>query len=205
MGHSDPPGTRPGDGARDGRLPPDGETLAAEFARWAAQDRASAAAESRQRSRWLGQQASETATMAGILLDLAERTNAVVLCAGGQTFRGALVGVGKDFCAVDEAERSVVVRLGAVTTVRAHDDEGSAPTDGPTAGDRVPPLAMGFVDTLTALASERNHVGMVLADGRRLSGDLVAVGTDVVSLRGPRPSRRITVVSLPAAVACWAD
>src|SRR4051794_41954156 len=79
----------------DGREGGDGATaverLLVELARWAADERATDAARSRTRERWLRQQSAEGARMAGVALDLAERRGpGVVLKAGGGGEPGGL-------------------------------------------------------------------------------------------------------------------
>src|SRR3954469_10464591 len=77
----------------DGREGADGpgavDHLLAEFARWTADERATEAARSRTRERWLRQQAVEGARLAGVALDLAERRAAVIVrTSSGRTHRG---------------------------------------------------------------------------------------------------------------------
>jgi hypothetical protein len=189
---------------------PAGDVLAAEFARWAAAARARDAAGADRRARWLGQQAGEAATWAGTLLDLAEReTPALVTTGAGVSFGGTVVGVGRDFCVMADARRTVMVRLSAATSVRGTPGRGKeagearASTAGAAAGDRLPSLDATFRDALDALAADRSPVRLVLAGGDQVAGDLIGLGVDVASVRLDEPSRMVTYVSLDAVVACW--
>src|SRR5215204_2134370 len=88
--------------------------------RWAADARAREAADTRVRERWLRAQAEEEASMAGVLLALAERREVVVITtATGRRHRGAVVGVGLDFVAVEaEAGPITLVALSGLGDVR---------------------------------------------------------------------------------------
>ncbi len=54
---------------------------------------------------------------------------------------------------------------------------------GPASGDRVPELSLRFVDALAALAGDLAPVRLWLDGGEHLTGQLVAAGIDVVTLR----------------------
>ncbi|MDQ3293286.1 MAG: hypothetical protein M3527_02365, partial [Actinomycetota bacterium] len=71
----------------------DGQDLLARLAAWAAAARVDEAAAARSRERWLRQAADEEAMVAGVLLDLAERADTVVVQGpGGRTPRGRVRG-----------------------------------------------------------------------------------------------------------------
>ncbi|MGH8916767.1 MAG: hypothetical protein ACRD0H_00225 [Actinomycetes bacterium] len=191
-----------------------GDLLAQEFARWTAEARAAEAAEANRRARWLGQQAGEGATLAGTLLDLAEREAPVVATTGARAFGGAIVGVGRDFCVLAEARRTALVRLAAITSVQPSSRQTASLQGKGTgeprasmaeiaAGARVPPLDAAFRDALEVLVADRSPVRLVLVGGVQVSGALVGLGADVASVRADEPPRAVTYVALEAVVACW--
>lgn len=157
-----------GDGGADGLL------------RWAADARADDAAAARSRERWLRQQADEEATFAGVLLDLAERREPVVVhTTGGRRHHGVLGAVGLDHCTVvASGGRCVLLARDAIASVRA---AAGATAPG---GDRVVTATTRLVDALTALAGNRPRVQIaVRGEHDAMSGRLVAVGQDVVTLQ----------------------
>ena len=158
----------------------DADRLLADLNRWAADRRADAAAAARARERSLRQQAAETATLAGVLVDLAERRAAVVVrTSSGIVHRGRLVAVGQDFAALTgDGDRApaTFVATAALVSVR--------PVDGPAAaatGDRAPSdLDLGSV--LAGAAVERPRV-RVAVGVEQVVGELLAAGLDVVTVR----------------------
>lgn len=136
-------------------------------------------ARARVRERWLRQQAQESATFVGALLDLAEAQIAVVLRVGGRRQQGVVVGLGSDVAVLAERDAHVVVRLGAVSQVR--------PTPGAVtvaaAGDRVAALDLTFAELLAGVAADEPEVVVGFEDGEAATGRLVAAGVDVITLR----------------------
>jgi hypothetical protein len=170
---------RPEELARDveGLLGPN--DLVARLERWVADARADGAVAERTRERWLRQVADESATYAGVLVDLAERgTPVAVHTAGGRRHRGVVAGVGTDFVALRAASgHDVLLAFSGIAAVRV--DGGGAPV-----GDRVVDVEMGLAEALAAIAGARPRVLVVTsADGEGLAGELRAVGRDVVTLR----------------------
>ncbi len=155
------------------------DALIASFRAWAAAERAGRAAGDRSRERWLRQQATETATLIGVLVDLAERRAGVTLATGGEVVTGRLTGVGTD-AALVVAERSgapTVVAVDHVSSVRV------AEGDRDTTGDRPAPGDWGLRDVLEAFGAERLPVRLAPSGGEPLSGVIVGVGADVCTLR----------------------
>jgi hypothetical protein len=151
--------------------------------RWAADARAREAAEARVRERWLRSQAEEGASLAGILLALAERRETVVLetVAGGR-HRATVTGVGVDFVALEgPAGVRILVALAAVADVRVIEDEArrSAP---PATGQDDAALGVRLADVLAQAAGQRPRLS-VRAGAATVVGDLRAVGDDVLTLR----------------------
>jgi hypothetical protein len=152
------------------------------FARWSAEMRVRAETTGRSRQRWLHQQASESATFAGTLLDLAERRSQVSVLSPGRRFSGRLVGVGANLCVLEEPTRVTVVTLSQVIAVQPHLD---APIRGLSVatGNRPVALEMTFSQALAAMASDLAPIRLALSGTETLVGDLVAAGEDVVTLR----------------------
>ncbi len=156
--------------------PADSDRLVADLTRYLAEQRADAAAASRAREHWLRQAAAEEATIAGVLLDLAERAAVVVVQGGaGRSHRGRIRAVGDDFVALRTPTGDLLLRDDAIVAVRA---DGPAPT-----GDRAPALAIGFAEAVAATAGDRPRVLVVARDGTGLAGQLRHVGRDVMTLR----------------------
>ena len=155
----------------------DGDGLVRELTRFLAEQRADAAAASRARERWLRQAAEEEATVAGVLLDLAERADVVVVAVGGERrHRGRVGAVGEDFVSLRTDQAEVLVRIDAVTSIRAD----GPPPEGAT---RACALDLTLAEALAALAGDRPQVLLVGRDGSRLSGEVRSVGRDVLALR----------------------
>ncbi len=163
---------------RDG----DGESLAAAFGRWAAAERAAEAAGTRSRERSLRDQAAGEATWAGLLVDLAETLAQVTLGVGARRLTGVLVGVGRDFCALDQR--------GGYPLLIPNDRIVAVWKEGPASGSRFPHLELSFEAALAGLAEERSPVCVHLAGGTQVSGELVGCGTDLVTVRTEAPARR---------------
>ena len=142
--------------------------------------RASHAGEARGRERSLRRQAEEDASLTGALLDLAENGSAVtVRTVTGAVHHGVVVAVGADFCVV-RAQRGVdlILPLAAVSTVRPHPGERHPPAS----GDREPPSLVRLLDVLAMMAGERQRVAVGTRDGEQVTGELRAVGSDVVTV-----------------------
>lgn len=151
---------------------------------------------SRVRERWLRRQAEEGATLAGTLLDLAERGSAVaVRTTTGRVSHGAVVAVGTDFVVLRaEDRRDVCVRLAAVATVRPQVGERHVSAT----GDRPAPLDLLLVEVLAGLAPDRPRVALVTSAGELIAGELIAVGADVVTLRLDGDRRTLCYVAATA-------
>jgi hypothetical protein len=138
--------------------------------------------EARQRERRLLQQAEEEASLAGTLLDLAERGTAVtVRTETGRAHRGLITTVAHDFVALrTDGGTDLLVRLAAVVVVRPHAGERQPAAT----GDRPAPSDARLVEVLAELAPDRTRVGITCRGvAERLAGELRAVGLDVVTLR----------------------
>jgi hypothetical protein len=157
---------------------PSGDDFTGRLARWAAEARADDAATTRARERWLRQQATESATLAGILVDAAEQGAAVTVYAvGGTVHRGRLTAVGRDVLALHTRHGEVAyVALAAVEAVAT--GEAGEPT-----GAREPASAIDLAGVFGDLAAERLPVCLTTRGGTRWSGVVTAAGADVATLR----------------------
>jgi hypothetical protein len=183
----------------DGNEPGAGEELVAAFARWAADQRAAVAAEDRVRERSLREQATATATWVGILVDLAEQAAAVTVVVAGLRRSGRLIGVGRDFCVLQSARRRIAL-IAVHEIVQLWPDGHTA--GGPPAGDRRPSIDLTLTSALALLAEERSPVSLISGNGLDTTGELVAVGDDVLTLRAALPVRRLVHVPISSVAVC---
>ena len=157
-----------------------------EIQRLVDEQRLADAAGARARERWLRQQDSEEATLAGVLVALGEREAEVMLrTVGGRVHRGVIGGVGQDFCRLrTRSGEDVLVALRAVVTVRPVAARGDhAVRAGPGAGGApVDDLSLG--EALGRIAPERPEVAVGCVDGGPpLVGRVRSVGRDVLTLQ----------------------
>ena len=142
--------------------------------------RADAHAEGRVRERWLRRQATEEATLVGTLVDLAEGGAAVAFgLDGGRRHEGRIVGIGHDVIVLLDRTDHVAIRLAAITVVRPHPGGAS----GPAAGARAAALDLTLIELLARIVDEKPDVAITLGTGEVLSGSLLAVGADVLTVR----------------------
>jgi hypothetical protein len=155
--------------------------LLGELRRWAADEQVDELARSRSRARWLRQQAAESATLVGLLLDHAERRTIVTIETTGRTHTGRLLAASTGLCVLDDIDdeqyRLALVALPAITLV-------GGPVEPPgSLGDRVPHLRLDLAGALAGLAGDRPSVCLELQGGKRVTGVLESVGVDVIALR----------------------
>jgi hypothetical protein len=143
--------------------------------------RAERAAAGRRRQRSLARQATESATLAGALLDLAEQRRSVrVTLMGGRSHSGVLAAVGEDFIVLEGSRGSrVAVATRAVVAVG---DVGQGFLVAAT-GDRQLD-AVRLVDVVAELADGAGPVLIGTTGSPPFAGEVVAVGVDVVLVRG---------------------
>jgi len=147
------------------------------LSKWVAEGQVDAAAAERARQRWLERQASESATLSGVLLDLAERGNPVAIRSLGQAnIRGHVVALGADFVVVrEERLGDVFVPLRSLALVR------SAPDAQPVVGARHVTIMVVLAEALVDMAAERALVRISTA-GEEVRGELRGAGLDVVAV-----------------------
>jgi hypothetical protein len=160
---------------------------------WLAEGRVDAAAAERARRWWLERQASEESSIAGVLLDLAERSAPIaVRTARGRVARGPVAALGADFVVVREARvGDVVIPLRSVATVRG------MPGDDPAGGDRPAAFSVVLADALVELAADRPLV-FVAAGDDEFRGELRSAGTDVIAVTTASVDRDVVHVALGA-------
>ncbi|MBK9181096.1 MAG: hypothetical protein IPM45_16325 [Acidimicrobiales bacterium] len=159
-----------------------GDGGAGGFELWAADAAVDEARAARVERHWMRRLAEEEATLAGTLLDLAERDVRVALATvTGRVHAGHLTTVGADVLAVRTTPGALVlVALRSVAWVRpAGPPDASGPT-GAAAGDRAggPRLA----DLLAARVGERPRLVVRAGAAEASAGELLAVGRDVLTL-----------------------
>jgi hypothetical protein len=133
----------------------------------------------RSRQRWLQEQAQESATFAGTLIDLAEaRRSVVVETAVGSHHTGRIRDVGADVCLIEtRSAQLVALRLSAVASVRTLDDHWPLPSS-----DRELRRARTFHAHMADLVAQRRW-GCVVMSTVPVTGRLWALGADVVTVK----------------------
>lgn len=155
-----------------------GDHLGRSLERWAADAAVDEAARARTRARWLRIQADEEASLAGTLVDLAERSRPVVLDLADHRIRGVVVGIGADFVALrTDQERDALVRTAVIDVVRAE------PGGVDVRGDRHALVDVGLAGVLGPLAADRPEVLVRTVGGAVVRGELRSAGTDVARVR----------------------
>jgi hypothetical protein len=145
----------------------------------------------RQRERWLRQIDEEGATLAGALLDLAERGSSVTVDTSDVSYRGRVDSVAHDFCVLTGDAGDAWLPLDALVAVRPDPAE----RHGTATGSR-DPVDLRFGEALSQLVGERPRVTLVLGPGRRMAGVLRGMGRDVLSLELDGPEAGVAYVSL---------
>jgi hypothetical protein len=156
----------------------------AELAHWAGQDRVDDAVRRRRRSTWLGRQATEEASLVGVVADLAERGRPVVLgTAAGRRHRGLVAALGRDVLVVSTAQGQVWLALRTLAWVRTPPgEEQSSGSGGRPQGD--PAGLIDLAGELGRLSDDRSRLSVRgEPGGEPLVGTALAVGRDVLTLR----------------------
>jgi hypothetical protein len=163
-----------------GGRPRDDDELAAELARWSAEDQVSTAVHERRRAAWLGRQAAGTTQLADLLVALAERGGPVVVqLEDGRSHRGSPVTVGDDVVELRDPDgRRRLIANVAIAAVRTRDrhpvEIGARPARRRT--DLATELAAWAEDRPRVLVHRRGSV----APQR---GTLLAVSDELLALR----------------------
>lgn len=160
------------------------------LSRWVADERVDRAAADRARQRWLERQAGEESTLAGILLDLAERQGPVLIGTAATTLRGPVIALAADFVVIHAPPSGdSLVPLRSIATVTTGPD-----TPAPV-GDRPVPVDATMAALLLELAAEQPTVSVTTTPAN-LRGTLVGGGRDVITVRtGDSPARLVHVAS----------
>lgn len=159
----------------DGGTPPD--PLDFEMRSLVDRSRVEQAVEERRRRIMLRQQAAESGSLVGSMLDLAEHGVIVTVLSGAaHRSRGRIRMIGADFVGlVDDAGTTTLICLDAVAMLRA--EPGAADT----IGDRMPIGSATLLETL--LVETGNAVLVRTMWDESVAGSLSAVGSDVVIVR----------------------
>lgn len=177
---------------QDFREPEDvGGALTASLYQWAADARIDELSQAKSREHWLRQQLAEDTTFSGVLVDLAEQAQPVVITtAAANDHSGVVVTVGADFLVLqDELATEVLIRRAAIVGVRT---VGQATT---SLGSRTATVDMYFNEALSALAENQPRV-IVATTGSNpaVVGDLHIVGQDVVTLNTASQTMALTYI-----------
>lgn len=162
----------------------------APLAHWLAEGRVEAASEARARQRWLERQAAEEATIAGVLLDLAERSRPIVVrTKGAHTAQGTITAVGTDFVAVRVARLGeLLVPLTSIATLR------TVPGESPVVGARPLSFVIVFAEALVEMAADRPEV-LVSTGNEEIRGSLRSAGRDLISVTSTAEGRPVVQIA----------
>jgi hypothetical protein len=141
------------------------------------------------------------ATWLGLLVDLAEQKAAVTAVVAGQRRSGRIIGVGRDFCVL-QSEQGRTALIGAHEISQLWPDPDLGTAEGLPAGDRSPSVDLPLISALALLAEERSPVGLVSSGGVETTGELAAVGDDVLTLRTAPPARRLVHLPVGSVAVC---
>lgn len=121
--------------------------------------------------------------MAGVLLDLGERREDVLLSTrGGATLRGSVVAIGADFVVVrDVRQGDTFVPLAAAALVRPAPGAGAPRRDAPS-GDRPVAYELVLAQALVELSAEGPAIRAVVG-GTEVRGTLRSAGFDVAAVQ----------------------
>jgi hypothetical protein len=163
---------------------------------WVADSRFDAAATARRRERALTDQASEEASIGGVLRDLGERSaHVVVTTVADRQHRARIRAVGRDFVILSALEgdhAEIVVAMHAIEVLRV-------PDEAIVTGDRADVLDVGIGEVLTTMAADRPQVHLVTRGGHSLRGELRSTGLDVARVRADtqgHPTAYVPVASI---------
>jgi hypothetical protein len=185
---TDPPARlTAGAGVAPGAGRPDlvGEGMARRLERWAAEARVDEAGRQRVQRQWLRRALEEEATVRGVLVDLAERGEAVtVQLVSGVSRHGRLVLVGRDVAGLVLRDGAVVVlALAAVVAIR------TGPAVPASVGEPRRSAGPCLVGVLADLAVDRHPVTLGVHHAGRgggshvVAGTLLWVGDDLAAVR----------------------
>ena len=159
---------------------------------WADQARAEVAAQQRRREAWLRRQASEDASVVGVLIGHAEQGSTLaVTTRSGNRHVGQIQGAGSHLVTIEVTGARVAVALDSIDTISAlavDAREVAHPVGHRSGAD---PITMG--DLLGLAAADRPDVVVVTWSGQQVGGELVSVGRDLAMVRPPDASPLVYV------------
>lgn len=134
----------------------------------------------RRRTRWLANQALEEATVTGVVADLVQQGQSVVVrLLDGRHHRGLIRVVGEDFCAMRTS-----TGIDSLITYRAIRSVHSQPGAEIVSGDRRVHPATALRHALAELAADGVRVHLSFGETHEIiTGELRSVGIDLVTLR----------------------
>lgn len=144
----------------------------------------------RQRVRWIGQQAVESATLAGTLIDLAERHSRVALRVASRSHRGRITRVGTNYIELSTgAGAPRLIRSSAITMLLI------ASTERPPMGDRRSGPATLHEELANRVAERPRVAVFVTEQGAPIVGQLWTCGIDVITIRIDGEDQRWCIVA----------
>ena len=151
--------------------------------RWLADAAADAAIAERRRMHWLGTSATESASLVGLMVDLAEaRIPVGILVAHGKWIRGELTTVGVDFVAVAHSGGGVTM-VNLTSIVALQPDRNIPARQNLHESDRQGTKNLFLIDVLARWAVDRTHVVVNFERSPTpIAGTLISTGTDVISI-----------------------
>ncbi len=173
--------------ARDDEI----DALLASIARPPDDESAAASAEARIRRHWQRRQRAESATMAGVLLTLAEHGAPVTIRSGPWSHGGHLRSVTAALAILEVPDGLALLPTAAITGVEA---------PAPVADDRQPGPGPDLAAVLASLVPERPPVRLLLTDGTQVAGTLVDLGADIASVRLPSSVATVRLLALSGCV-----
>src|SRR5205823_14268674 len=124
-----------------------------------------------------------------------------VTTSAGRTHQGTIVAVATDFWALASGTRLTFVAVKAVSQIRTAPSALPAAAETP-ASTRTANLDMTLADALAVLAADRPTVTVSTAGGDAVTGELWAVGADVVTIRTPSVPPAPVYIPLSSVLDC---
>lgn len=147
---------------------------------WLAESRFDAAAQARRLEHNLVGQASEEASIGGVLRDLGERAaSLLVVTTAGNRHQAQIKAVGRDFVVLrpsGDRHGEMVIAMAAIDLVQV-------PIRAEVMGDRADQLDVRLAEVLPTMAVDRPEVFIVTIGGQHVRGELRSSGLDVARIR----------------------
>lgn len=167
--------------------------------RWLADAAADAVIAERRRMHWLGASATESSTMVGLLVDMAEAGIPVgILVAHNKWVRGVVTTVGADFVAVEQSNTDkILANIASICVLQP--DRNIPVRQNLHESDRRGASNLYLIDVLATWAADRTRVVVTFERSPiPIVGNLVATGIDVIVVHDIDAGNTPFYSSLPA-------